>query len=147
MAYHVQKTFDINQDKRKPIGGVKGAVLVNDSGRQFLQLKLKNNSSKSLDKVPIKIDCYDMAENFLGTQEYTYDNVFVQPGDFFGTGYAVPLEYSETESISIRKGEGYHEVGGSGSKGSAFWIPAAIIGALLLLVVLVPLLAAAIVFG
>ena len=53
MAYHVQKTFDINQDKRKPIGGVKGAVLVNDSGRQFLQLKLKNNSSKSLDKVPI----------------------------------------------------------------------------------------------
>ena len=137
MAYHVQKTFDINQDKRKPIGGVKGAVLVNDSGRQFLQLKLKNNSSKSLDKVPIKIDCYDMAENFLGTQEYTYD----------GTGYAVPLEYSETESISIRKGEGYHEVGGSGSKGFAFWIPAAIIGALLLLVVLVPLLAAAIVFG
>ena len=62
MAYHVQKTFDINQDKRKPIGGVKGAVLVNDSGRQFLQLKLKNNSSKSLDKVPIKIDCYVLAE-------------------------------------------------------------------------------------
>ena len=88
-----------------------------------------------------------MAENFLGTQEYTYDNVFVQPGDFFGTGYAVPLEYPETESISIRKGEGYHEVGGSGPKGFAFWIPAAIIGALLLLVVLVPLLAAAIVFG
>ena len=75
MSYRVRKVFDINQAKRKPIGGVKGAVLEDDEGRQFLQLKIKNNSPNFLDRVPILIDCYDSEGVYLGTQGYTYENI------------------------------------------------------------------------
>ena len=130
MSYRVLKVFDINQAKRKPIGGVKGAVLEDDEGKKFLQLKIKNNSPNFLDRVPILIDCYDSEGVYLGTQGYTYENIFVRKGDMFGTGEAIPLAFPDVGLVSIwkKKKEGDEEDSGLKSGLSWLWIPGALLG-------------------
>ena len=131
MAYRAIRVFDIKQEKRKPIGGVKGAVLEDDRGRQFLQLKLKNNTSKFLDQVPILIDYYDAEGTYMGTQEYMYEKIFARKGESFGAGDAIPLEVPDMESISIRRGHNSQWAKNFNAENGRKWIVAAAVGGIL----------------
>lgn len=135
MAYRAIRVFDIKQEKRKPIGGVKGAVLEDDRGRQFLQLKLKNNTSKFLDQVPILIDYYDAEGRYMGTQEYMYEKIFARKGEAFGDGDAIPLAFPDMESVSIRRGYISQWEKNFNAENGRKWITAAVAGGILARVV------------
>lgn len=101
MAYEQIKIMDYETGNNKPVGSLRGAILKNDSNERFLQLKLINNSSQYLKEFTVKIICLDANNQELGTQEYTYNAMFVAPGEIFGTNTAIPLKYQETSSVKL----------------------------------------------
>ena len=101
MGYQTQKILELNQEEQRPIGVIRGAILINDSGQRFFQLKLKNNLPYTLQQVQVQIVCYNEDGMYIGAQNYTYQSLSVEPGEVFGTKQAIPVEFESTDSFSV----------------------------------------------
>lgn len=101
MAYQTQKILELDQENQEPIGSLRGAILVNDSGERFFQLKLKNNLAHRIEGAKVQIVCYDEDGMYIGSQSYVYQSVGAKPGEIFGTNRAIPIEFEGTDSFSI----------------------------------------------
>ena len=101
MAYQTQKILELDQENQEPIGSLRGAILVNDSGERFFQLKLKNNLAHRIEGAKVQIVCYDEDGMYIGSQSYVYQSVGAKPGEIFGTNRAIPIEFEGTDSFSV----------------------------------------------
>ncbi len=101
MGYEVKKVIEFGQGKERPIGLLKGAILVKDGREPCLQLKLCNNGKDILSKVTVKITCIGKDGEVIGEQHYTYEKIFVTSGMEFGTDVAIPLKYNNTYTVSV----------------------------------------------
>ena len=101
MGYQTQKILELNQEEQRPIGVIRGAILINDSGQRFFQLKLKNNLPYTLQQLQVQIVCYNEDGMYIGAQNYTYQSLSVEPGEVFGTKQAIPVEFESTDSFSV----------------------------------------------
>lgn len=101
MAYQTQKILELDQENQEPIGSLRGAILVNDSGERFFQLKLKNNLAHRIEGAKVQIVCYDEDGMYIGSQSYVYQSVGAKPGEIFGTNRAIPIEFEWTDSFSV----------------------------------------------
>lgn len=102
MGYQVRKIIEFDQKDKKPICILRGAILEKDDGKQMIQLKLCNLGKTILTKATVKITCLGRNENILGIQTYTYENLFVAAEKVFGTDVPIPLEYSDTETFTVK---------------------------------------------
>ena len=99
MGYEIVTTF--HPESRGSIVKIeKGAILKKEQFR-YLQLKLQNTSKLVLKEVNIEIKCFNREGINLGTQTYTYSNLFIPSGEIWGTDVAILLENSETESVEL----------------------------------------------
>ena len=55
MGYEVKKVIEFGRENTKPVGLLKGAILLKDGTEQVLQLKLRNNGKDVLNRVTVKI--------------------------------------------------------------------------------------------
>ena len=91
MGYEVKKVIEFGRENTKPVGLLKGAILLKDGTEQVLQLKLRNNGKDILNRVTVKITCIGKDGQTRGVQSYTYEKKFVTSGAEFGTDVAIPL--------------------------------------------------------
>jgi len=101
MGYEVKKVIEFGRENTKPVGLLKGAILLKDGTEQVLQLKLRNNGNDILNRVTVKITCIGKEGQAVGVQSYTYEKIFVTVGTEFGTDVAIPLKYKNVESVSV----------------------------------------------
>lgn len=101
MGYEVKKVIEFGRENTKPVGLLKGAILLKDGTEQVLQLKLRNNGKDILNRVTVKITCICKDGQTRGVQSYTYEKIFVTSGAEFGTDVAIPLKYKSVESVSV----------------------------------------------
>ncbi len=101
MGYQVVKKIAFDEKQTKPVSILKGAILENDNGNHFIQLKLCNTSNDILSKASVLITCFNQDHAILGTQAYTYDKIFVKSGDTFGTDVPIPLEFCDTDTFTV----------------------------------------------
>lgn len=101
MSYEVKRVIEFGQENRKPVGLLKGAVLLKDGTEPVLQLKLRNNGKDILNRLSVKITCLGKDGQVKGVQSYTYEKIFVTSGMEFGTDVAIPLNYKDIESVSV----------------------------------------------
>lgn len=101
MGYEVKKVIEFGRENTKPVGLLKGAILLKDGTKQVLQLKLRNNGKDVLNRVTVKITCIGKDGQAVGEQIYIYEKLFVTAGTEFGTDVAIPLKYKNVESVSV----------------------------------------------
>ena len=89
MGYEVKKVIEFGRENTKPVGLLKGAILLKDGAEQVLQLKLRNNGKDILNRVTAKIICIGKDGQVIGIQSYTYEKVFVTSGTEFGVDVAI----------------------------------------------------------
>ena len=101
MGYEVKKVIEFGRENTKPVGLLKGAILLKDGTEQVLQLKLRNNGKDILNRVTVKITCIGKDGQAIGEQNYTYEKIFITSGTEFGTDVAIPLKYENVESVVV----------------------------------------------
>lgn len=116
MSYQVKKTITFDKNNAKPVSILKGAILEKDNGGRVIQLKLCNTGKGILNKVSVKIICFNQDKQVLGTQKYEYEKIFVKSGEIFGTDIAIPLKYNDTDTFSVEFANDYKELQVTNSK-------------------------------
>lgn len=101
MGYEVKKVIEFGQENTKPVGLMKGAILLKDGKEQVLQLKLRNNGKNILTRATVKITCIGKDGEKIGEQSYTYEKLFVTSDTEFGTDVAIPLKYENVVSVAV----------------------------------------------
>lgn len=101
MSYEVKRVIEFGQENRKPVGLLKGAVLLKDGTEPVLQLKLRNNGKDILNRLSVKITCLGKDGQVKGVQRYTYEKIFVTSGMEFGTDVAIPLKDKDVEQVEV----------------------------------------------
>ena len=101
MGYEVKKVIEFGRENTKPVGLLKGAILLKDGAEQVLQLKLRNNGKDILNRVTVKITCIGKDGQAIGEQNYTYEKIFITSGTEFGTDVAIPLKYKNVETVAV----------------------------------------------
>ena len=110
MGYQIIKKIDFSETQKKPISILKGAILENSNGEQFIQLKLRNTGNDILSKASVKIICYKQDHTVLGSQLYTYNKIFVRSGETFGTNVPIPLQFNGTDTFTIEFSNEYEKL-------------------------------------
>ena len=110
MGYEVKKVIEFGRENTKPVGLLKGAILLKDGTEQVLQLKLRNNGKDILNRVTVKITCIGKDGQTRGVQSYTYEKLFVACGEEFGSNIPITLQYSDVEQVDVKIEDDYRNL-------------------------------------
>nr|WP_298546158.1 hypothetical protein [uncultured Lachnoclostridium sp.] len=110
MGYEVKKVIEFGRENTKPVGLLKGAILLKDGTEQVLQLKLRNNGKDVLNRVTVKITCIGKDGQAVGVQSYTYEKLFVVCGEEFGSNIPIMLQYSDVEQVEVKIEDDYRNL-------------------------------------
>lgn len=110
MEYEVKKVIEFGRENTKPVGLLKGAILLKDGTEQVLQLKLRNNGKDILNRVTVKITCIGKDGQTRGVQSYTYEKLFVACGEEFGSNIPITLQYSDVEQVDVKIEDDYRNL-------------------------------------
>ena len=110
MGYEAKKVIEFGRENTKPVGVVKGALLLKDGKELVLQLKLRNNGKDILNRVTVKITCMGKDGQIKGVQNYTYERLFVECGEEFGSNVPIMLQYNDVEHAEIEIEDDYRNL-------------------------------------
>ncbi len=110
MGYEVKKVIEFGRENTKPVGLLKGAILLKDGTEQVLQLKLRNNGKDILNRVTVKITCIGKEGQAVGEQIYIYEKLFVTCGEEFGSNIPIMLQYSDVEQVEVKIEDDYRNL-------------------------------------
>lgn len=110
MGYQTQKILEFDKGNNTPIGLMRGAILLNSEKEKVLQLKMRNNSKNIIDETTVKVLCKNEEGQLLGTQLFTYSNLFILSGQEFGSNVPIFLKYADTEQVTIEIEESFTEI-------------------------------------
>lgn len=110
MKYQTQKILDFSEENTSLICLLRGAILLKDGKEKVLQLKLRNDSKNIVEEVTLQITCKNEEGQLLGTQLFTYSNLFILSGQEFGSNVPIFLKYADTEQVSIEIEESFNEI-------------------------------------